>query len=54
MPSAKKQGLGPGIILVNKENLKAVVFNFNNEGFERAILCSQVEIDEALSLFSDL
>ena len=50
MPSAKKQGLGPGIILVNKENLKAVVFNFNNEGFERAILCSQVEIDEALSL----
>jgi hypothetical protein len=46
--------LGPGIILVNKENLKAVVFNFNNEGFEGAIPCSQAEIDKALGLYLEL
>ena len=41
-------------ILVNKEDLKAVVFNYNNEGFERAKPCSQAEIDKALALYPDL
>ena len=47
-------GLGPGIIFFNKEGLKAVVFNYNNERFEGAILCSQAEIDKALALYPDL
>jgi hypothetical protein len=52
--------LGPGIILVNKENLKAVVFHFNYEEFEGVILsllsfpCSKTEIDKALALYPDL
>ena len=46
--------LGPGIILVNKEDLTAAVFNFNNDWFEGGILCSQAEIDKALSLYLEL
>ena len=42
------------IILVNKEDLTAVVFNFNNGWYEGEIACSQDEIDKALALYSDL
>jgi hypothetical protein len=47
-------GLGPGIILVNKEDLAAVVFNFNNDWFDGGIVCSQAEIDKALALYQEL